>query len=51
MPVSFLKDLTQMTFNDSLKQNHELGSTFDYLLKLYARFHVSERSIYQDLYI
>ena len=29
MPVSFLEDLTQIIFNDSLKQNQQLASTVD----------------------
>ena len=43
MPVSFLEDLTQIIFNDSLKYNQQLTSTVDQLLKLYTtRFYVQE---------
>ena len=35
--MSFLEDLTQVIFNDSLKPNEQLASTIDQLLKLYSK--------------
>ena len=46
MPMSFLEDLTQIVFNDSLKQDQQLVSKVEKLLKLRTtRFHVRERPI------
>ena len=46
MPVSFLEDLTQIIYNDSLKQNQHLASTIDWPLGFFTtRFHVKERPI------
>ena len=46
MLVSFLEDLTQIIFNDSLKQSQQQDSKVDKLPKLYTtRFHVQERPI------
>ena len=43
IPVSFLEDLTQIIFNDLLKQNQQQASKVDQLPKLYTtKFHVQE---------
>ena len=51
MPASFLEDLTQTIFKDSLKQIQQLLSTIDKLLKFYTRFHVQERPIQLDKFV